>query len=275
MTADAPAIARVLLDTPLPQLDHLFDYRIPDELRGSVVPGVRVRVPLRMAGRIADGYVVETAATSEVPGELTPIEALVSEQPVLTPEVYALARAVADRAAGSASDVLRLAIPKRQVRVEKAWRDGRRPPEPDGVPAAPEVTGYPDGILGGPGDRVALDALPGVVAVGGQWIGAGARTLAQRAGRVGAPPRRARGPGGRRRSQRDPRGARLPRPGQGAGGSRRSCGGGRRPPPRRPAEQPRALSGLPLRARAAPVHRARQPLRGLRPAPPARPPRDL
>ena len=33
MTADAPAIARVLLDTPLPQLDHLFDYRIPEELR--------------------------------------------------------------------------------------------------------------------------------------------------------------------------------------------------------------------------------------------------
>ncbi|WP_210505676.1 primosomal protein N' [Naasia sp. SYSU D00057] len=179
MSADAPAVARVLLDTPLPQLDHLFDYRIPEELRRAVVPGVRVRVPLRMAGRIADAYVVETAATSEVPGELSPIEALVSEQPVLTPEVYALARAVADRAAGSASDVLRLAIPKRQVRVEKAWRDGRRPPEPPGPPAAPEVTGYPDGVVHGTADRVALDALPGLAEVGGQWIGAWALTLAE------------------------------------------------------------------------------------------------
>jgi primosomal protein N' (replication factor Y) len=102
MDGDSPAVARVLIDTPLPQLDHLFDYRIPDELRRLVRPGVRVRVPLRMAGRIADAFVVETAATSEVPGELSAIEALVSEQPVLTPEVYALARAVADRAAGSA-----------------------------------------------------------------------------------------------------------------------------------------------------------------------------
>ncbi|HEY8588283.1 MAG TPA: primosomal protein N', partial [Naasia sp.] len=118
MTA-GPAVARVLLDTPLPQLDHLFDYAIPEELRGSVVSGIRVRVPLRMARRIADAYVVETSDTSDVPGELSPLETVVSEQRVLTPEVYALARAVADRAAGSASDVLRLAIPRRAVRVEK------------------------------------------------------------------------------------------------------------------------------------------------------------
>ncbi|WP_307807500.1 primosomal protein N' [Naasia sp. SYSU D00948] len=169
----------MLIDTPLPQLDHLFDYRIPEELRATVRPGVRVRVPLRMAGRIADAYVVETAATSEVPGELSPIEALVSEQRVLTPEVYALARAVADRAAGSASDVLRLAIPKRQVRVEKAWRDGKRPPEPDGPPAAVPVSGYPDDVASSAGDRVAADAVPGLVQAGDRWIGAWALTLAQ------------------------------------------------------------------------------------------------
>ncbi|BDZ46983.1 primosomal protein N' [Naasia aerilata] len=174
-----PAVARVLLDTPLPQLDHLFDYRIPEELRASVVPGVRVRVPLRMAGRIADAYVVETAATSDVPGELSAVEALVSEQRVLTPEVYALARSVADRAAGSASDVLRLAIPKRQVRVEKAWRDGRRPPEPETRPAAVPVTGYGAELDLTPGDRVAVDGLTGVVRLGDSWVGAWAVTLAE------------------------------------------------------------------------------------------------
>jgi primosomal protein N' (replication factor Y) (superfamily II helicase) len=179
MDGATPAVARVLIDTPLPQLDHLFDYRIPEELRDSVRPGVRVRVPLRMAGRIADAFVVETAATSEIPGELSELEALVSEQRVLTPEVYALARAVADRAAGSASDVLRLAIPKRQVRVEKAWRDGKRPPEPASLPGTVAVTGYPDGVAARPGERVALDAIPGLVQAGGQWIGAWALTLAQ------------------------------------------------------------------------------------------------
>lgn len=179
MAAGAPAVARVLIDTPLPQLDHLFDYRIPEDLRSSVAPGVRVRVPLRMAGRIAEGYVVETAETTDVPGELSSIEVLVSEQRVLTAEVYALARAVADRSAGSASDVLRLAIPRRQVRVEKAWRDGRRPAEPDGPPRPVPLTGYAETLAVEQGDRVALDAVPGVVEVDGVWIGAWARTLAQ------------------------------------------------------------------------------------------------
>ncbi|MCU1569867.1 MAG: primosomal protein [Naasia sp.] len=173
------SVARVLLDTPLPQLDHLFDYRIPDGLRGVVVPGIRVRVPLRRAGRIADGYVVETAEASDVPGELVEIEAVVSEQRVLTPEVYALARAVADRAAGSASDVLRLAIPRRQVRVEKAWRNGRRPEEPEGPPPVVELADYGDALPAEPGSRLAVEAIPGLVEVGGGWIGAWALTLAR------------------------------------------------------------------------------------------------
>ncbi|MCU1437747.1 MAG: primosomal protein [Naasia sp.] len=172
-----PAVARVLLDSPLPQLDHLFDYRVPDELRHAVTPGIRVRVPLRMARRIADAYVVETADDSDVPGELSPIEAVVSEQPVLTPEVYALARAVADRAAGNASDVLRLAIPRRAVRVEKAWRDGKRPTEKEPAPAG-EITGYRDALMLAPGSRVAVDAIPGLVHAG-EWVGAWALTLAQ------------------------------------------------------------------------------------------------
>lgn len=178
MDGDRPAVARVLIDTPLPQLDHLFDYRIPDALVDQVQPGVRVRVPLRMAGRIADAYVVETSETTEVPGELSPLEDLVSPQPVLTPEVYALARAVADRAAGSASDVLRLAIPRRQVRVEKAWRDGKRPAEPEGRPREPPLTGYGE-FPEEPGARLAVDAATGVVQIGDRWIGAWAVTLAE------------------------------------------------------------------------------------------------
>ena len=48
--------------------------------------------------------------------------------PVLTPEVWALARRLADRSAGTASDILRLAVPRPQVRVEKAWL--ARAPQP-------------------------------------------------------------------------------------------------------------------------------------------------
>jgi len=121
-------VARVLIDSPLPQLDHLFDYGIPDDLAPDAHPGVRVRVPLRSAGRVADGYLVEVIDPAHAEGDgaaftgtLSPIEAIVSPVPVLTPAVWNLARRLADRAAGNASDVIRLAVPPRQVRVEKAW----------------------------------------------------------------------------------------------------------------------------------------------------------
>ena len=114
------SIANVVLDSPLPRLDHLFDYRIPEAMRGAIVPGVRVKVPLRVAGRSADGFVVGLADTSDAPGALSEIDRLVSPAPVLAPDVWRLARAVADRGAGVASDVLRIAVPKRQARVGAA-----------------------------------------------------------------------------------------------------------------------------------------------------------
>ena len=54
-----PLVARVLIDSPLPQLDRLFDYAIPPALQPDARPGVRVKVPLRSAGRMVEGYLVE------------------------------------------------------------------------------------------------------------------------------------------------------------------------------------------------------------------------
>jgi len=142
----AHRVARVVLDSPLPQLDRLFDYRIPDALVDSCLPGVRVRVPLRTGNRIADAYVVETPDEGSFPGDLSAVAEVVSPVPVLAPEVWRLARAVADRAAGVASDVLRLAVPPRQVRVEKAFLARTADAAPPAV-AVPAVTGYPDGVV--------------------------------------------------------------------------------------------------------------------------------
>src|SRR5690606_2665726 len=102
---------------------------------------------------------------------------------------WRLARAVADRAAGSAIDVLRLAIPKRQVRVEKAWLAARAAGTAEPAPLQtdpPEVTGYrsaeADALLAG--GRVALGVDPGVVPVGDTWVGRWAVTFAQLAART-------------------------------------------------------------------------------------------
>jgi primosomal protein N' (replication factor Y) len=176
------SVARVLVDSPLPQLDRLFDYAIPEALREAARPGVRVRVPLRSAGRIADGYIVELAEPSaDFHGTLSELDAVVSSIPVLTPEVWALARKAADRAAGSASDIVRLAVPTRQVRVEKAYLASTEN-EPFTVVPAPPIAGYGAGVIEGVvagAERAAVDAVPLVQQVaGGAWVGAWAVTMA-------------------------------------------------------------------------------------------------
>jgi primosomal protein N' (replication factor Y) (superfamily II helicase) len=179
-------IARVLVDSSLPQLDRLLDYRVPEGMAG-VEPGVRVSVPLRSANRLATGFVVEVGSQQDYPGPLSDVEALVSPIPVLRPEVWRLARAVADRAAGSVNDVLRLAIPTRQVRVEKAWLAAG---EPAALPevSAPEIPSYADDAVEtalAEGRRFALGVEPGVVRLpSGVWTGRWAVTLARAAART-------------------------------------------------------------------------------------------
>ena len=74
------------------------------------MPGARVKV--RFAGQDVDGYVVARAAATEHTGRLAPLRRVVSAEPVLTPEVAALTADVAERYAGTRSDVLRLAVPR-------------------------------------------------------------------------------------------------------------------------------------------------------------------
>lgn len=162
----ARPVARVLLDSPLPQLDRLLDYAVPTALDDSVVPGVRVRVPLRTVGRMIDAYVIERGEAVDPDRPLSEVDAVVSDVRLLPERLYTLARRVADRAAGSASDILRLVIPKRQVRVEKAWAAGERAPTPgvsdDSLAAAERVLdGFPGlGAAIDEGARVAVDAPP-------------------------------------------------------------------------------------------------------------------
>lgn len=137
-------VARVVLESRLPQLDRLFDYAIPHSL--DVSAGMRVKVPLRSGNRTTSGFVVEVVAESEHPGALASILEVVSTVSVLPPELWRLARAVADRQAGSAADVLRLAIPQRYVRQEKSWQSGDLPSSPS-VESPPAVPGFSEAIL--------------------------------------------------------------------------------------------------------------------------------
>ncbi|MGC4776119.1 primosomal protein N' [Micromonospora chalcea] len=117
------------MDVPLPHLDRPFDYLVPEALDAEAQPGVRVKV--RFAGQLVDGWLLERAESSAHP-KLAYLEKVVSPVPVLSPEVARLARAVADRYAGSLADVLRLAVPPRHARAEKAvTADADAPADPD------------------------------------------------------------------------------------------------------------------------------------------------
>jgi primosomal protein N' (replication factor Y) len=129
--ATAP-IARVAVDLPLPHLDRPFDYLVPAAFAADAQPGVRVRV--RFAGQLVDGFLLERVEVSAHTGALARLQRVISPEPVLTPEVLALAREVAARWAGTPADVLRLAIPPRHARTEQA----EVPPAP-ALPAMDEA----------------------------------------------------------------------------------------------------------------------------------------
>jgi primosomal protein N' (replication factor Y) len=169
-------VARVAVDISLAHLDRPFDYLVPARLDAEAVPGCRVRV--RFAGQLVDGYLLERAETSEHQGKLARLERVISPEPVLTPEVFDLARTVADRYAGTLADVLRLAIPPRHATAEReapaAGTPSNRahgspalagpapsPPDPGSWSRYPAGAAFLAGLAGGRPVRAAWSALPG------------------------------------------------------------------------------------------------------------------
>ncbi|MFB9601269.1 primosomal protein N' [Saccharothrix longispora] len=155
-------VARVSVDVPLAHLDRPFDYQVSTEQDADAVPGCRVRV--RFAGQLVDGYLLERVESSEYGRKLTFLDKVISPEPVLSPEVAELARAVADRYAGSLIDVLRMAVPPRHARVE-AKPSGEPAPVPDAPPDAGWAR-YPfgpnllDALRSGRAARAVWQALP-------------------------------------------------------------------------------------------------------------------
>ena len=125
------SVARVAVDVSLPHLDRVFDYAIPESMSAAAQPGCRVRV--RFSGRLVDGFILDLADSSG--HRLQPLQRVVTEYPVLTPEILRLSRAVADRYAGSLADVLRAAIPPRHARAEAAALRAADPVSPVALPA--------------------------------------------------------------------------------------------------------------------------------------------
>ncbi|HEX5087044.1 MAG TPA: primosomal protein N' [Nocardioides sp.] len=164
--AEVDPVVRVLVDVPLAHLDRSFDYAVPASMADGARPGVRVKV--RFAGRDVDGFVLERAAASDHEGELTPLRRLVSPEPVLLPTVSALAAEIAERYAGTRSDVIRLAVPGRHAATEA--KDSLPPAPPPAYDSAAAATAWSDHgpadaflghLSGGGSPRAVWTAAPG------------------------------------------------------------------------------------------------------------------
>ena len=113
-------VARVRVDSTLPQVDRTFDYRVPAELSEDAVPGARVRVLFN--GHELTGYIEERAATTDwTRTSLLPLKSVLSRVPSVAPEIFALAEALADRYASTVANVLRLAVPPRIAALDKRY----------------------------------------------------------------------------------------------------------------------------------------------------------
>ncbi|WP_055693905.1 primosomal protein N', partial [Streptomyces prasinopilosus] len=169
-------VARVLVDKGVLHLDRYFDYAVPEELDADAQPGVRVRVRFgagrhrvregrREGGGLIDGFLIERLAESDYPGPLAALAQVVSPEPVLSEELLGLARAVADRYAGSLADVLQLAVPPRSARAERRPSPAPAPPPPAPEPGSwdryEQGPAFLRSLAAGGAPRAVWNALPG------------------------------------------------------------------------------------------------------------------
>src|SRR5699024_1982249 len=121
LAAEDP-VARVLIDHPVPHLARVFDYAVPEKLAEAALPGVRVRV--KFAGKLRDGYLLERVDSSDHLGPLATLQRVSGPVQVLRPALRALCEATARRCGGTLADVVRLAIPPRHARGGEAVLNG-------------------------------------------------------------------------------------------------------------------------------------------------------
>ncbi|APT88768.1 primosome assembly protein PriA [Corynebacterium frankenforstense DSM 45800] len=164
--AETRPVARVLPLLGLPHLDRPFDYLVAADQDAEARPGVRVRV--RFSGRLVDALLLQRVSDSEHGGRLRYLERVISPEIVYPERLATLVDKLADRYAGTRSDLIRAAVPPRHAKAEEADTD--TPWEELGEPAEADLSawsGYThgesfvDAVIEGRTARAAWQIAPG------------------------------------------------------------------------------------------------------------------
>lgn len=84
---------QVIVDSKHPQVDHVFDYRVPAAFTQTICVGLRVLVPFGRRNTKKEGYVIGISEHTDVPqNKIKEVwEVLDDGKPVFTPTTLALA----------------------------------------------------------------------------------------------------------------------------------------------------------------------------------------
>lgn len=111
--------AQVIVDVAHSQVDKIFEYSCPDDLR----TGCRVKVPF--GGRIVEGFVIGVSQNCSFPPErVKPVAEVFDELPALVPECFSLAERISSRFRVPKAASLRLFLPSEMRRgtVREAFK---------------------------------------------------------------------------------------------------------------------------------------------------------
>lgn len=101
-----PTFAQISVHVP--RVSGVYDYHIPPQLEGQVIPGCLVTVPF--GRQTVQGIVLALAEVASVP-ETRPVEALLDPQPVVTPQQMSLAAHMATETCSTLSACLNVMLP--------------------------------------------------------------------------------------------------------------------------------------------------------------------
>lgn len=103
-------VAKIAVSAATYWVDKPYDYLIPEKLRESVCPGVRVTVPFSRGNRRSEGIVLEVTDHSNYK-QLKPITSVLDESPVLSREQIKLALWMRERFFCTVYDAVKTILP--------------------------------------------------------------------------------------------------------------------------------------------------------------------
>ena len=127
--------ASVVVESDLLQLDREFDFLVPANLSETVKVGQRVKFQLGRTKKLATGFI--SALPAESSFATSELVEIVDDTPVVTAEIFGLARQVANRQAVALGEILQQAVVEHMPRIMKSEVQG----SPQGVISLPQIPG--------------------------------------------------------------------------------------------------------------------------------------